>query len=84
MQSTASRVGVSKKRRESAPAERFPDFDYLVDDHGCEAHRHPDPGRFDGQVGPRTDLQTDHRLVAISPPAVGKSKRHFPQQADQE
>src|SRR6266508_1483735 len=82
--STRSGIGISKKSREGAPAERFPDFDYLVDDHGCEADRHPDAGRFDRQVGPRTDLQTDHRLVVISPPVVGESKGHFPEQADQE
>jgi hypothetical protein len=56
VQSTNFGVGGSKKGREGAPAERFPDFDYLVDDHGCEAHRHPDARRFDGQFGPRTDL----------------------------
>jgi hypothetical protein len=84
VQSTDFGVDGSKKGREGAPAERFPDFDYLVDDHGCEGHRHPDARCFDGQFGPRTDLQTDHRLVAISPPAVGQSKRHFPKQADQE
>src|SRR5882724_7195578 len=83
-QLTTSGLGVSKEGREGAPAECFPDFYDLVDDHSCEAHCHPNARRFNGQFGPRTDLQTGHRLVAISPPAVGQSERDFLEQADQE
>ena len=40
--------GVPKERREGPYAERFPDFDQRVDDHGCGGHSHPDADRFDG------------------------------------
>jgi hypothetical protein len=75
---------IPKERRDRTHAERFPYFDHFVNDHGREADRHPDAWRFDGQVRPRPDLQTHHRLVAVSPPAIGQSQRHFPQQADHE
>jgi len=74
----------SQKRFQRAGAQGLPNLDHFIGDEGGKGHGQPDADSFDWQAGPCSDLQSDQDIVAIFPPAIWQSERHFPKQADQE
>jgi hypothetical protein len=60
-------------------AQRMPDLNDFVNDHGGEAHGQPDAHGFARQTPPSTNTKAHHGGWPIAPPTKGKGQCHFPE-----